>query len=220
MGAMIAGRNQSVVWRGFLWFFIALLCNALPHHAAESRFLKIRLAHGISLELPRSWYVFDAQMKELLLTHVEALLDLSQKTASETGFLLLARSLPLETYATVNITVTKNSLIPSQVANWSSGQLSSYSSALRADIQQGFELQGNKIVEWLGTGTETINNQTVLITRYRRSLKGGPIVYVELYQFPTGRDLIGFTSSYRESEWALWKSVVLRIRSSFRIQGN
>jgi hypothetical protein len=199
-----------------LGFILLLWVSSLL--AEESRFVKVKLSNGISLDLPRSWYIIDAEVKELLLTHIEAVLDLSHKiNMSNTGLLLIARSLPLETYATVNVSLTRGSFTESQIAGWSKAQVDAHARSLRTDMERALAAQGNKVLEWLGAEKEVINNRPALVTRYRRSLKGNPVVFVELCHISLHGIMIGFTLSHRESEEALWKPVLAKIRSSFLV---
>jgi hypothetical protein len=196
------------------WLYICFSV-AFSQYAWSAQFVPVQLASGITMELPRDWSYANEQGKQLLLTHVESVGRLSAIRMGEGSELLIFAKYPdPRTYASVTVTVSGPSLSSEMIKGWSNERLLKYGNDLRADFEKSYPVQGNRLVEWLGTRKVVFKGINAIQSRWRRSLQTNPVVYVEQIQIPTKDRLINITLSYREKEKALWEPVVRAIYQS------
>lgn len=88
---------------------------------------------------------------------------------------------------------------------------------MRQLLSEMLPLQGNHLLDFLGSRIEKISGYPAIITEYRRSGPKGPVV-VQINQIFTSSQEIRINLSYRESEIALWKSVLSKIRKSIVVR--
>jgi hypothetical protein len=155
----------------------------------------------------------------MIQTTVEAALDLSGiglQDGQETN-LIAANSMPRSTYAAVRV----DSTIPAsiKVAMFSSitpADVRELQGEMRKNLQLMLPQQGLQLIELLDTRIEKISGYPALVTEYRRTGPKGP-VWVQINQIVTDSQDIRINLSYRESEVALWKPVIGKIRQSISI---
>lgn len=195
--------------------FVFLLCN-LSQYAWSGQFVPVRLAYGITMEFPRDWSYASEQGQQLLATHAESVLRLSATPTRVEGteLLIFAKYPDPRTYAAVIVNANRLSKSSGDFNGWSNEQLLKYGNDLRADLEKSYPVQGNRLVEWLGTRKVMVKGIHAIQSRWRRSLKTNPVVYVEQTQIPTKDRLITISLSYREGEKALWEPVVRAIYQS------
>ena len=205
-----------------LSFFVLFLLLPVPTVFAqsESNFSSANLPRGIELQIPRGWWLLGEDYNQIIQTTAEATLDLSGLgllDGQETN-LIAANSMPRSTYAAVRV----DSVIPASVP------LSMFSSITPADVRE-FQTdmhrnmqvllpqQGLQLIEFMGSRIDKISGYPALVTEYRRTGPKGP-VFVQINQIFTDSQDIRINLSYRESEVALWKPVIGKIRQSITIR--
>ena len=77
--------------------------------------------------------------------------------------------------------------------------------------------QGNQLIDFHGMRIDRASGHPALVTEYRRTGSKGPVI-VQINQIFTGAQEIGINLSYRETEAALWKPVVGKIRQSIVVR--
>lgn len=202
----------------FLLAFFFFLSSAVAGNV--SNFVPVKLPRGIELQIPKGWWVLGADYNRLIQTSAEAVMDLSGiglQDGQETN-LIAANSMPRTTYAAVRVDSTiPPSVAPSELASISAADVREIQTEMRSNLQKFLPLQGNQLIEFLGSRIEKISGHPAIVTEYRRTGPKGP-VFVQINQIFTSSQEIRVNLSYRESEVALWKPVVGKIRQSIVIR--
>lgn len=203
--------------------FLCLLAQVFLQTAGAqslSSFAPIKLPRGIELQVPQGWQLLGADYKRAIDTSAEAAMDLSGialPQGHETN-LIMANSLPRATYAALSVdSTTPPPLAPSRLISMTSADLLELETEMRQGLQKLLPLQGSQLIEFLGSHIETISGHSTLVTEYRRTGKKGP-VFVQINQILTPNQEIRINLSYRESEVALWKPVIGKIRKSIIVR--
>ena len=197
-----------------------LLIVFTPHIAEASNFTSVKLPRGVELQLPKGWWLLGDEINQLLEMSAEAAMDLSGiglPEGTETN-LISANSMPTSTYAAVRVdSTTPASGPPFDFANITTAELQAYQSAVHEDFKKLLPLQGNQMLSFYGVRREFISGNPSLITGYRRSGPKGPVIVSIIQVFTPSQDL-RIILSYRESEQAIWKPVIGKIRQSITIR--
>lgn len=182
-------------------------------------FLSVRLPYGISIELPQSWQVFIGENKEALLRKDSAELDLSQMAIPLSHALIRATATPADHPASIFIAYQPQSpLTPEQVTGLTDATLADYDRNFRSAVEQQMVGQGITLVEWNGTRQDQIDGHPVLVSEYLRKNPHSPPVKEQLNLIPLNRGVVLLSVTYNEQTGDSWRSVVMRIRASCRIQ--
>ena len=207
-------------WILSLSFLFALLPLQATYAQSGSNFAPVTLPRGIELQIPKGWWLLSADHNRLIQTSVEAAMDLSGiglPDGQETN-LIAANSMPRSTYAAVRVDSTiPPSVSPSAFASITAADIRELQTEMRQNLQKLLPLQGNQLIEFFGSRIEKISGHPAIVTEYRRTGPKGP-VFVQINQVFTSSQEIGINLSYRESEVALWKPVVGKIRQSIVIR--
>ena len=187
---------------------------------SNSNFAPVRLPRGIELQIPKGWWLLGDDHNRAIETSVEAAMDLSGLSlpdGQETN-LIAANSMPRSTYAAVRVDSTiPPSLTPSEFASITAADIRELQNDMRQYFQKLLPLQGLQLIEFFGTRIEKISGHPAIVTEYRRTGPKGP-VFVQINQIFTSSQEIRINLSYRESEVALWKPVVGKIKQSIVIK--
>lgn len=186
---------------------------------AESNFVPVKLPRGIQLQVPKGWWLLGKDHNRLIETSAEAAMDLSGiwLPDSQSTNLIAANSMPRTTYAAVRVdSTTPPSVAPREVTAATSADLKELGDETRANFEKILPLQGNRLLQFIGVRKDRISGYPAIVTEYRRSGPKGPVV-VQINQIYTESQEIRINLSYRESEAALWKPVVAKIRQSVTI---
>lgn len=187
---------------------------------SNSNFAAVKLPRGIELQIPKGWWLLGADYNRAIETSAEAAMDLSGiglADGHDTN-LIAANSMPRSTYAAVRVnSVIPPSFAPSEFSSITVADVRELQTEMRQTIQKLLPLQGAQLIEFLGTHIEKISGHPAMVTEYRRTGPKGP-VFVQINQIFTSSQEICINLSYRESEIALWKPVVGKIRQSIVIR--
>lgn len=187
---------------------------------SSSNFVPIKLPRGIDLQIPKGWWLIGADYNQAMQTSAEAAMDLSGiglPGGKETN-LIAANSMPRSTYAAVRVDSTvPPSVVPSAFASITAADVRELQTDMRQNLQKILPLQGNQLIEFFGSRIEKISGHYAIVTEYRRTGPKGP-VFVQINQIFTASQEIRINLSYRESEVALWKPVVGKIRHSIVVR--
>jgi hypothetical protein len=187
---------------------------------SSSNFTPVKLPRGIELQIPKGWWLLGADLNRVLQTLAEAAMDLSSIALPEGNEinLIAANSMPRSTYAAVRVDSTiPPSVVPSEFPSITAADVRELQSIMRQNLQKLLPLQGNQLIEFLGSRIETISDHPAIVTEYRRTGPKGP-VFVQINQIFTSNQEIRINLSYREAEVALWKPVVGKIRRSIVVR--
>lgn len=206
--------------RGLSFLFLfALLSIQSIYAQSSSNFPTVTLPRGIEVQIPKGWWLLSADHDQAIQTSVEAAMDLSDIGLSEgqESNLIAANSMPRSTYAAIRVDSTiPPSIVPSEFPSITVNDIRELQTAMRQNLQKLLPLQGNQLIEFLGSRIDNISTHPAIVTEYRRTGPKGP-VFVQINQIFTTSQEIRINLSYRESEMALWKPVLGKIRRSLVI---
>lgn len=186
---------------------------------AESNFAPVTLPRGVQLQIPKGWWLLGRDHNRLIQTSVEAALDLSGiglPDGQETN-LIAANSMPRTTYAAVRVDSTiPPSVSPGEIQAATATDLKDIGNELRGGLEKMLHLQNNQLLQFYGVRKDSISGHPALVIEYRRSGPKAPVI-VQINRVFTSSQEININLSYRESEAALWKPVVTKIRQSIKL---
>jgi hypothetical protein len=204
---------------GFLCLF-ALLPLQTAEAQSSSNFVLVKLPRGIELQIPKGWWLLGADHNRLIQTSAEAAMDLSGigLPEGERINLIAANSMPRSTYAAVRVDSTiPASVAPSEFASMTKADVRELQTVILQMLRKTLPTQGIQLIEFFGSRIEKISSHPAIVTEYRRTGPKGP-VFVQSNQIFTSNQEITINLSYRESEVALWKPVVGKIRQSIVVR--
>jgi hypothetical protein len=185
----------------------------------EPIFRSVRLPHGISVELPRSWRVFVGDNKEVLETAGSQALDLSHMTIPTSRALLRATATPADQPASIFVAYQAQSpFTPAQAAELTPAALADYDRDFRQTIEQQMHTQGITLVEWSGARQDRIGDRVVLVSEYLRKNRNAQSVREQINLIPLDHGMVLLSVTYNEHAGESWRAVVMRIRSSCVIE--
>lgn len=186
---------------------------------AESNFAHVKLPRGVHLQIPKGWWLLGNDHNRLIQTSVEAVLDLSGiglPDGQETN-LIAANSMPRTTYAAVRVVSTiPPSVSPREIQAATAADLRDIGNEIRGGLEKTLPLQNYQLLQFYGVRKDSISGHPAIVIEYRRSGPKGPVI-VQINRVFTNSQEIGINLSYRESEAALWKPVVAKIRQSITL---
>jgi len=183
--------------------------------ASNSRFIRVGLASGVSIDLPRSWVVVEGERRTALETYMEAVIDLSglKPQGYRWGALLFALNPDPSLYASANVvSVSAAGVRPSFVDQLSAADLTSVNSKLREGVRSAMAAANRDILSW-GKSSIDSGGRSFIVTEYLRHDPNGA-VRVQISQAAGHDRTITLTLSARDSEWDFWAPVLRRIRNS------
>jgi hypothetical protein len=187
--------------------------------SAESNFASVKLPRGVQLQIPKGWWLLGKDHNRLIQTSVEAALDLSGiglPDGQETN-LIAANSMPRTTYAAVRVDSTiPPAVSPREIQAATATDLKDIGNELRGGLEKMLPLQNNQLLQFYGVRKDSIGGHPALVIEYRRSGPKGPVI-VQINRIFTNSQVVNINLSYRESEAALWKPVVAKIRQSITL---
>ena len=185
-----------------------------------SNFVPVKLPRGIELAVPKGWWLLGSDYNRLIETSVEAAMDISGigLKSGNTRNLIAANSMPPSTYAALRVdSTTPPAISQSELSSITSADIAEIRKESLQNLQRISSLQGNKLIELQDVRVEKVSGYPTIVIEYRRTGPKGP-VFVQLNQIYTPAQEIQINLSYRESEVALWKPVLAKIRQSIVVR--
>jgi hypothetical protein len=166
---------------------IVLLLNIVPAAAGDigKQFVTVKLAHGASIDIPKSWHIRHGNEKIVIETMVGAAIDLSGSSTTTGGSeLLLSSSFPdNQLYAGAH--VTSNSLpgcSRSSATSLNESQLKSAGQTIRQATEAVLAQLGGKTWGWTPIKIISLGGYPVLEISYLRASDIGDF-RVHIYKF-------------------------------------
>lgn len=187
--------------------------------SAESNFAPVKLPRGVQLQIPKGWWLLGKDHKRLIQTTVEAAMDLSGigLPDGQSTNLIAANSMPRTTYAAVRVDSTiPPSVSPREIGAATVAELKDLGNEIRAGLEKLLPLQNNQLLQFYGVRKDSISGYPVIVIEYQRSGPKGPVI-VQVNRVFTNSQEININLSYRESEAALWRPIVGKIRQSITL---
>jgi hypothetical protein len=180
-------------------------------------FVSIRLPHGISIELPRSWRVVAGDVEQDL-NALEATLDLTHIPAPANQTLLRGTATLADLPAAMTIAYLPRSAFPlSQASEASPAALADYDRGLRDSVESQLRERGITLLDWRGTYQDRLDGHFTLVSEYVRKSGPASAVREQVNMIQVSDAAVLLSVAYKEDAGDFWRSVVMRIRSSCRI---
>ena len=183
---------------------------------AETSFVRLQLARGTSLELPKNWTALSSNQKITLATAVES--QFAATAASELSFAANYYDDANTVAALVNVRYYPTMDIKqSEVRRATAADVREFDQTLRAELEPGMKRLGLAVLKWNGTEARTINGTFAFVTSYDRQRQGDTDVFhVRLVRVLNGSNSFTLTVSYRDRGGVLYRPITDRIISSLK----
>lgn len=188
----------------------------------DSKFRKLKLPLGVSVEVPKNWWVFDSDMNSTIETAAEAAMNLSdiELPTGKKVNLFRANSMPKTTFAGIAINANDSEIDPEGLKNATEEEIQEVAKELTPEanqmMQETLSAQGLKLIEFYGLRGEFIGRHPAVVMEFKRSGPKGAVI-VQVTRLFLGKKEISLTLSYRESEAQIWRPIVQYIRKSFTV---
>ncbi len=195
----------------------AVLAQTTP--PSDTKFTKLKLPLGVSVEVPKNWRVFDSETNSTIETVAEASISLANVdiNSRKKVNLFRANSVPQTTYAAIAINATDSELNPEDLKSGSDAELKEVAPMMKGMMEQSLSAQNLKLLDFYEVRREFIGSHPALVIEYKRSGPQGPVI-VQMTRLLLKNKEISLNLSYRESEAQLWKPVVRYIRQSLAVE--
>ena len=200
---------------------LAALCQCVA--LGGTNFVNVKLDTGFSLDLPRNWWLIQAELNKTIETSAQAVLDLSGIEMGERNDinLIAANCQPKYMYASVRVNVRRHPLTtPEMARRLTAADLAEMGADAKKMLVQALLKQGLELRDYISTTKEEVAGFPAIVSHARRTddPRGQQTVLVWIIQiFAPGRTY-RLNLAYRESEAAFWKPVVERIKKSIKIE--
>ena len=183
-----------------------------------SFFNKIKLKHGISIDVPTHWHILSQATRKNINTAGQAMVDNSdiERPGGRKETLLAINAAPKPTGAIIRVSVTSPPDFTQDDLNIvTKGELKEVGIELLKNFKKLEPSGGPKIIEMYLPRIEKLGNHNALVMSYVRAGLNEPSPWkVALYQIPVSDKLIEITLSYRKSDYAVWIPILERVKRS------
>lgn len=224
-GACMTGGTLHL-WRVALLF----LAFSLPHTPAAPQTLSyttIDVGGRLTVTVPSHWRVRDTAERQNIAAGSDAALNPTGKPSGPmhvSSLSVVSNPEPIRAIVRVSFLQdagTQVDLIREVSANRSK-VIAEFKASWEAEKHQAVEAMSRQGIQYLGQEEyriETIGARTALVISYKRSsLKGGAPFVVTQYHVPMGSDKVLVTLSFQESEAALFRPILERVKNSIAIR--
>jgi hypothetical protein len=211
-------RNSLSRILALLFFLVVADATAQASQQEAPLFVAVHLPYGISVEIPRVWRMIVGDTKEIQEMGVSEDINVSDMPLPDNKVLFRAVATPADQPASMSVAFLPKALLTlPQAVDLSPGDLADYDRELRRQVESPFRNQGRELLEWGGTRKEHLNGRVTLVSEYRGRSPGNPAVWKQINMIPLNEGMVVLTVTHNEQAGLLWRSVVMRIRSSCRI---
>lgn len=185
-----------------------------------TRFTKLLLPLGVSLEVPDNWLVLDGEVNRTIETAGEAAMNLSgiALPPGQALNLFRANSNPPGTYAGISVNISDSEVLPSELLSATQAEIQGLGDYFRQNLDAGLATMDQRILRFDGIRRELISGRPALVIEYVRSDLTGLSVKVQMTRLHVDDKIISLNLSYRESEAGIWLSIIRYIRSTFKVE--
>jgi len=184
----------------------------------DSKFAKLKLPLGVSVEVPKNWWILDSDSNSTIETAAEAAMNLSgiEIPKGKQITLFRANSMPRTTYAGIAIKVSESELDARILKNASIHEINQLSPEVKQMTQETLSAVDLELIEFYGVRREFVGSHPALVIEYKRSGQKGAVIVQITRLFLRGKEIV-LDLSYRESEARIWKPIALYIRKSLSV---
>jgi hypothetical protein len=206
--------------------FIFLLVAASTSFAQVSSFAKLQFGERISLEVPRNWRFLNKEIRDHLNTGAEAAARLAgiNSAQGDNQILMAAQAFTSGTTPAATLRLSaRPGPAPTQaevreVAKLPKSEMTAALMPVLLETERGLRLmEGIQSAKALGVRVESNSTVSCIFTEFEVVRAEGTRL-IQTWLCPTGDNSVKLTTSYRKSEMALFKPVILHVWSTLRIQ--
>jgi len=211
-------QGISFLCRIFLVFILLMTADVC---SAAGNFVPVKLAYGVSVELPRNWVAISNNQRITLDSSVQAKTELAgdKYYFSDLNFAANYYDDRNNTAGIFNIR-----FYPDQTLTQADARAATAADArdidevVSANMRKSEKMYGVKVLSWIGTKKTSVNGIVAFITEYRRAgLTSSSPFRVRLVRVFNGKRTFTVTVSYREDQEVLLRPICDRIIQSIRI---
>jgi hypothetical protein len=198
--------------------FGLVLAPVVTAEVDNSQFTKITLAAGITVDLPKNWWLLNAQWNNTLLTAVEAKMDIVgiADISLPKSTLISLRSMPEDTYCSIRFDYYKGNGQPGRSTAMPESEIKVFDERLQKTMPQ--LLGSERILMWNGTQNTMVADRLATVTHYLRTGPKGPVmVWIHDVSLLNG-DSLTIDSAMRASEADLWEAVLKKCIGSVKFE--
>lgn len=192
-----------------------------PSSLNKSNFAQVKLPLGVSIKIPKNWWVISGDLKTTLEAAAEAALDLSglDIPAEKVVDLITANSMPRSTYAGVSITASDAEFDPEDLRTLTKEDLAETSLEMKKVMARVLKEGGFTIEEFEPLEIVKLDGFYGIRLKYQRSGPKGSVVVTVTRYVAKGKE-ISISISYRKKEAAIWKPITTFMSKSIYIRPN
>lgn len=184
-------------------------------------YLRVRVPHGVSVELPRNWKALSDNTRVTLDALVSAKTSEQAASVDATSDLSFAANLYDDHNKTIALAnfrfYPEQTVTQDDVAEASEDDLAGFDKSLEATTRKGYVGFGGRVTEWRGTRRVRHFDRLLLISEYSRSeIDGGGAFRVRLVRALNGSKSFTFTISYAEQAERILRPICDSVISSLR----
>lgn len=197
-----------------------LLFSGIELSYAQSSFVKVSLAQGVSVELPAHWQTMSANKKATLqawqesvnekykLKDVEHDLALVANNYDDDGFVVA--SFAIRYYPTMDIT-------NSEAIAGGASFIRELDEVVKQNFKAGLEAAGGKLIAWQGTSRKIINGTSYFVSRNRTISPRGEKFHGVLVRYLNAGKSFTIIMSYRDDQAFYLEPVCEKIIHSIKL---
>ena len=201
-----------------LYSFAVFVLFSNSVFAKDTAFRRVQLAYGISLDVPSHWTLLSQDSRKNFHAAAQAVSENAgvEVSGGRKESLLAMNATPNPTAAMIRVSVT---LPPDYSQNYLASLTSENLKEMTAEtlnIFRKLEASGGlKVIEMQPIRIEKIKDYRVLVIPYvRMGANGASPWQVTQYKIPTPNQLIEITLSHRQSDAAVWRPILEKVKRS------
>lgn len=206
----------KLLTRGAIGFVLSFF---IAHAVFASEFVTHELPEGVKIETPGHWKVLSKDMRKNIRAATEAMAEQGNVPLRKTTNVFHVNATPDPTGAIVRVTIGPPvESLAASVRGLSHNDLVELQRKFETQLRAVQNLGGPELLESFLPRIEPISGIPSVAWSYRRrSITGQGTWHVTQYKVPTPSMLLELTLSCRESDSAIWKPILNKVRQSVSI---
>lgn len=209
------------MWRKILLACLVGFCLSQITHAANP-FIRVRIAHGVSLDMPRNWVVLAGNTRITIDAWVAA--RIKENTRSDLTFAANLYDNHQSVIALLNVRFyPEQTVTQAEIQAATNADINEMDIYMRDEMLKAARLSGFSMLRWNGLRRINVNGISVLAYGYRRSAmpqaENRSPFNVTYYRVLNRHRSFTLTVSYREDQAALVAPICDAILASLRVEG-
>lgn len=198
-----------------LSLFALFICSA---QSQETHFATLSLPYGVTVEVPKNWWIISGDLNTSIETAGEAAISLAgfDVPRGKKTTLFRANSMPRTTYAGIAINASDADIAAEDIRGASATDLAELTPTIKEMMERSLAQGGLSVIEFYPIEKRDIDGQPALFISYKRTGPHGPVI-VRMTRLVFDNREISVNLSYRESEGTLWTPIVGYIEKSLKI---